>query len=32
MGDGAVTFSNTTIDLTVWRAIGTRAGREVIAP
>ena len=32
MGDGAVTFSNTNIDLKTWRAIGTRAGKEVIAP
>ena len=32
MGDGAVTFSNNNIDLTIWRAIGTRSGKEVVAP
>lgn len=31
MGDGAVTFSNANIDLTVWRAIGTRKGGENVS-
>ncbi len=30
MGDGAVHFSNNSIDLTVWRAVGTRKGGEAI--
>ncbi len=32
MGDGAVNFSNNNIDLTAWRSIGTRAGKETVAP
>lgn len=32
MGDGAVNFANNNIDLTVWRSIGTRSGREAVAP
>ena len=31
MGDGAVGFGNQNIDLNVWRAIGTRYGKEVVA-
>ena len=31
MGDGAVHFSNNSINLNVWRAVGTRNGNEVIS-
>ena len=31
MGDGAVRFAQDAIDRTVWRAIGTRSGAEVVA-
>ncbi len=31
MGDGAVNFANQNIDVTVWRAIGTRADKELVA-
>lgn len=31
MGDGAVQFANDKVDLTVWRAIGTRRGSETVA-
>lgn len=30
MGDGAVRFTPSTVDLTVWRAMGTRASGEVV--
>ncbi len=30
MGDGAVRFTTNNIDLTLWRAIGTRANSEVV--
>ena len=30
MGDGAASFASTNIDLNVWRAIGSRNGREVV--
>jgi prepilin-type processing-associated H-X9-DG protein len=29
-GDGAVHFVKDTVDLTVWRAVGTRNGNEVV--
>ncbi len=28
MGDGAIKFVTSNIDLQLWRAVGTRAGRE----
>jgi prepilin-type N-terminal cleavage/methylation domain-containing protein/prepilin-type processing-associated H-X9-DG protein len=31
LGDGAVRFVKQTVDLETWRALGTRAGREVIS-
>ena len=31
MGDGAVQFANERVDLNVWRAIGTRYGKENVA-
>jgi prepilin-type N-terminal cleavage/methylation domain-containing protein len=31
MGDGAVNFASDNIDLTVWRALGTRAGQETFS-
>jgi prepilin-type N-terminal cleavage/methylation domain-containing protein len=31
MMDGSVTFATSTIDLTVWRALGTRAGGEAVS-
>ena len=31
MGDGAVNFGNQNVDLNVWRAIGTRNGKELVA-
>jgi prepilin-type processing-associated H-X9-DG protein len=31
MGDGSVRFFKTTINLVPWRAIGTRAGGEVVS-
>ena len=31
MGDGAVNFASTNIDLNVWRALGTRQGYETFA-
>ena len=31
MGDGAVRFVSDNIDLNVWRAVGTRAGNEVVS-
>ena len=31
MGDGAVNFASSSIDLGVWRALGTRNGREVFS-
>jgi hypothetical protein len=29
LGDGAVRAISSSIDLRIWRALGTRAGREV---
>jgi hypothetical protein len=31
MGDGATRFISSNIDLNVWRALGTRAGGEVVS-
>ena len=31
MGDGAVRFVGTSVDLQVWRGVGTRAGKEQIS-
>jgi len=31
MGDGAVRFVKSTVSVSTWRAIGTRAGGEVVS-
>ena len=32
MADGSVGFFSKTVDLYVWRGLGTRAGNEAISP